>query len=117
MSGGTTGTPKGVMITHRNLVTNVRSMIEVVPIRPTYRLLSLLPVRREQVAAAEDLAFIRPVRMHARQDLHEGGLACAVLTEEGHDLSRLDADGQAVLLGRERAGRVGGERAGRADSR
>jgi long-chain acyl-CoA synthetase len=43
-TSGTTGTPKGVMVTHRNLVSNVRSMIEVVPIRPTYRLLSLLPL-------------------------------------------------------------------------
>jgi long-chain acyl-CoA synthetase len=33
-----------VMITHRNLVSNVRAMIEVVPIEPRYRLLSLLPL-------------------------------------------------------------------------
>ncbi|HZS00878.1 MAG TPA: AMP-binding protein [Chloroflexota bacterium] len=43
-TSGTTGTPKGVMLTHRNVVSDVRSMSEVVEVLPTYRLLSLLPL-------------------------------------------------------------------------
>ncbi len=43
-TSGTTGAPKGVMLTHRNVVTDVRAMWEFVPILPTYRLLSLLPL-------------------------------------------------------------------------
>ena len=43
-TSGTTGTPKGVMLTHRNVVSDVRAMSEVVTVYPRYRLLSLLPL-------------------------------------------------------------------------
>jgi long-chain acyl-CoA synthetase len=43
-TSGTTGVPKGVMLTHRNLTSNVRAMAEVLPVKPEYRLLSLLPL-------------------------------------------------------------------------
>jgi long-chain acyl-CoA synthetase len=43
-TSGTTGNPKGVMLTHRNIVANVRAMFERLPILSTYRFLSLLPL-------------------------------------------------------------------------
>ncbi len=43
-TSGTTGDPKGVMITHANLVANVEATDQVVPGKPSYRLLSLLPL-------------------------------------------------------------------------
>jgi long-chain acyl-CoA synthetase len=43
-TSGTTGVPKGVMITHRNLTSNVAAMSQAVPVIPEYRLLSLLPL-------------------------------------------------------------------------
>ena len=43
-TSGTTGDPKGVMLTHGNIVTNVQAAVEAVPIRPSDRLFSLLPL-------------------------------------------------------------------------
>jgi len=43
-TSGTTGVPKGVMLTHRNIVSNVRAILEVVQSEPRYRLLSILPL-------------------------------------------------------------------------
>lgn len=43
-TSGTTGRPKGAMLTHRNLLANVRSCAEVLPVGPEDRFLSALPL-------------------------------------------------------------------------
>ncbi|MEO6038164.1 MAG: long-chain fatty acid--CoA ligase [Saprospiraceae bacterium] len=43
-TSGTTGNPKGVMLTHRNIVFNVEAVNKLVPIQPGDRCLSFLPV-------------------------------------------------------------------------
>ena len=43
-TSGTTGDPKGVMLSHRNIATNAASLRSVVPIGPETRLLSILPL-------------------------------------------------------------------------
>jgi long-chain acyl-CoA synthetase len=42
-TSGTTGEPKGVMLTHKNLVANVKASLRVLPIGPEDRALSALP--------------------------------------------------------------------------
>ena len=43
-TSGTTGEPKGVMLTHRNLVYNVETGRQMIPVNPDSKALSLLPL-------------------------------------------------------------------------
>ncbi|MFB3785893.1 MAG: AMP-binding protein [bacterium] len=43
-TSGTTGNPKGVVLTHRNIVSNLGDILEFIPIDSDYHLLSLLPL-------------------------------------------------------------------------
>ena len=43
-TSGTTGNPKGVMLTHDNIVSNVKSCVNLLPIGPDSRTLSFLPL-------------------------------------------------------------------------
>ncbi|WP_161889072.1 AMP-dependent synthetase/ligase [Pontibacter russatus] len=43
-TSGTTGHPKGVMLTHHNLVSNVQGVLPIVPVDHTHRALSFLPL-------------------------------------------------------------------------
>jgi long-chain acyl-CoA synthetase len=43
-TSGTTGTPKGVLLTHRNFLANVAAFCQTFPLKKEYRTLSLLPL-------------------------------------------------------------------------
>ncbi|GAB3202633.1 long-chain acyl-CoA synthetase [Pontibacter aydingkolensis] len=43
-TSGTTGNPKGVMLTHNNIVSNVQGVMPYVPVNRTHRALSFLPL-------------------------------------------------------------------------
>jgi len=43
-TSGTTGDPKGVMLTHRNLLSDLDAASQYIPSKPSYRLLSILPL-------------------------------------------------------------------------
>ncbi|MBL7826413.1 MAG: long-chain fatty acid--CoA ligase [Saprospiraceae bacterium] len=43
-TSGTTGLPKGVMLSHRNIVSNVKSVLAIVPVGPETKAVSFLPL-------------------------------------------------------------------------
>src|SRR5690606_39709692 len=43
-TSGTTGNPKGVMLTHNNIISNVTGTLPYVPVNRSHRALSFLPL-------------------------------------------------------------------------
>lgn len=43
-TSGTTGNPKGVMLSHRNVVSNIKAVLPILPLDSTKRVLSFLPL-------------------------------------------------------------------------
>jgi long-chain acyl-CoA synthetase len=43
-TSGTTGLPRGVVLTHENIVSNIKSVLAIIPVDSTMRVLSFLPV-------------------------------------------------------------------------
>src|SRR5207302_4835108 len=56
----------------------------------------------EHLAVVDDVSLVRSVRVHAAEDLHERGLAGAVLPAQPVDLTPLDLDGHVAERGHTR---------------
>ncbi len=69
-TSGTSGTPKGVMLTHANVVSNVKSMLGILPINPGNRVLSFLPFSHifERTASFTYMAFGAQIYFSQRLD-------------------------------------------------
>ncbi len=91
-TSGTTGVPKGVMLTHGNLLAEVAALTVAFPLKPTYRALSLLPLSHvyEQVvdlllAFSAGVSMTYLVRTNPATILHalqEERITCFVLVPE-----------------------------------
>jgi long-chain acyl-CoA synthetase len=78
-TSGTTGRPKGVMLTHKNLVTNMRAVMAVAPARDDDRFLSILPLSHAfervvghylPILGGSEVTFARSAK-HVADDLIE----------------------------------------------
>lgn len=63
-TSGTTGTPKGVMLSQRNLVSNVLACAELFPMGPSDLSLSFLPLSHVFQRTADNLFFYTGVGIH-----------------------------------------------------
>ncbi|MDQ7839087.1 MAG: AMP-binding protein [Thermodesulfobacteriota bacterium] len=74
-TSGTTGRPKGVMLTHGNIAKNVGSVLKCIPVQPEERFLSLLPPYHmfertvEYIALSSGATLIFSDPHHFREDL------------------------------------------------
>jgi long-chain acyl-CoA synthetase len=58
-TSGTTSDPKGVIITNENIVSNIRSIREIMPLTPKYSFLSIIPLSH---LLEQTLGFFIPLR-------------------------------------------------------
>ncbi len=67
-TAGTTGTPKGVMLTHKNMTTNVKSILDALPLKASHTVISILPQHHiferiaiyTYLAAGSKICFVKP---------------------------------------------------------
>jgi long-chain acyl-CoA synthetase len=87
-TSGTTAHPKGVMVTHRNIASNVTAILEAIPLSGHYTFLSLLPLSHlyEQtgglwvpLARGDTIVYLQTMTPHALEEVFRNESIRAVL--------------------------------------
>lgn len=86
-TSGTTGDPKGVMLTHKNIYSNVEALSSIIPISPNDKFLSILPLSHIYEQAA---GFLVPFRNGAQIVYAHSPTAIANLLKE-HRITKMAA--------------------------
>ncbi len=91
-TSGTTGTPKGVMLTHGNFLSDVQALTEAFPFKKEYRTLSLLPLSHAFEQVVDFLALFqsgikvtyleRTNRLTMLKAMRKGKITSAVLVPQ-----------------------------------
>ncbi len=91
-TSGTTGTPKGVMLTHGNFLSDVEALTRVFPFKKEYRTLSLLPLSHAFEQVVDFLALFqagikvtyleRTNRLTMLKAMRKGKITSAVLVPQ-----------------------------------
>lgn len=68
-TSGTTGVPKGVMLSHRNLVSNAVACTERIPYGPGYKSLSFLPINHVYERMKNYLYLITGISIHFAESM------------------------------------------------
>lgn len=75
-TSGTTGNPKGVMITHKNMLSNVRACENIVPFRTEWRALSFLPLNHVYERFLNTLYLYKGISIYYAENFETIGDNC-----------------------------------------
>ncbi len=70
-TSGSSGRPKGVMLTHKNIMSNLRSLTPLIPIQPGSVVLSYLPFSHILERAAIFAYLLMGMKVHVIEEVHQ----------------------------------------------
>lgn len=111
-TSGTSGNPKGVMLTHGNILSNIESIQTVVPLKPEYKLLSILPLSHmfettagllTPIASGASILYAEKVEPRGIMlAMNQEGITCMAVVPQVLQLFKKGIEMQAAKEGKEK---------------
>lgn len=115
-TSGTTGTPKGVMLTHSNFLSDVEALTKAFPFKKAYRTLSLLPLSHAFEQVVDFLALFqsgikvtyleRTNRLTMLKAMRKNKITSAVLVPQALHLLMTGIENEVEKQGKQRAWKI-----------